>query len=186
MQAARALLAFTAVENAGQSKHVALPLAGLYVPAPHAAQVVAFSPVYPTSHMQEARAVLAANAVENAGQSKQAALPLAGLYVPVPHAPHVATPSPVYPGSHMQAVLAADEVENAGQSTHAEFPTKLLYFPATHCTHTSVDSVHPLLQLHAEYTILRSNTFNLIIHQFWPVLVFTNLSRVSTGMLPAS
>ena len=137
---------------------------GLNLPSSHAVHGPPFSPEYPALQMQAARALLAFTAVENAGQSKHVALPLAGLYVPVPHAPHVATPSPVYPGSHMQAVLAADEVENAGQSTHAEFPTKLLYFPATHCTHTFVDSVHPLLQLHSEYTILGLNALYLQIH----------------------
>ena len=59
--------------------HATLPLMILYVPAPHAAHVPPFGPVYPALQTQAATAVLKAGDMLLAGHVVQATLPVVGL-----------------------------------------------------------------------------------------------------------
>jgi hypothetical protein len=137
VQAAAAVLELGALELAGhdmqlvmpvaveyapasQFVHAWLPLALLYVPIAHAAQMPPFGPVYPALHVQAVAAelelgefVLAAHVRQLASdvapavteyfpatQPMHAPVPLCTLYVPALHVEQDASPAPVWPSAH--------------------------------------------------------------------------------------
>ena len=149
---------------AAQSVHVALPVAGLYLPATHNTHTPPSGPVKPTLHVQAARTALEIGELELVGhpiqvvatvaptvveyvpaaQSEHAALPVAVLYLPVMHEVHVPPSGPVKPTLQVQAVRATleiGELELAGhprQVVATVAPTVVEYVPAAQSEHAAL------------------------------------------------
>jgi hypothetical protein len=104
--------------------HAEVPLAILYVPAPHGEHGPPSGPVYPALQEQPTDAVVIAGESEFIGHTPQvdaAVAPTTAEYVPVP------------------------------QFKHAAVPLAILYFPATHAEHGPPSGpVNPALQPQAE------------------------------------
>ncbi len=144
--------------------HATLPLAILYVPAPHATHVPPFGPVYPALQTQAVTTVLRLGELEFAGHVKQfvtaeapveveylpaaqlvhPTLPLVSLYVPAPHGEHGPPSGPEYPALHVHAKdeeLIAGELEFRGHTPQldaAEAPTVLECVPDPQLVHSAL------------------------------------------------
>jgi hypothetical protein len=145
-------LAPLANEPEGHAAHAALPVASLYVPAPHPVQGPPSPPVYPKEHMHAVIPTLpATDTFEPDGHVEQSAVPTIAAYLPVVHAEHAAEPmplvyvpavhavqlpplaaSPVNPAEHPQLTLPSADTALLGQLVHTAEPRTLLYVPAVH------------------------------------------------------
>ena len=86
-------LAPLAKEPAGHTKHAALPVVSLYVPALHPVQGPPCSPMYPKEQMHSVTATLPVpDTFEPDGHVEQLALPAVGAYLPAGHEEHAAEP----------------------------------------------------------------------------------------------
>jgi hypothetical protein len=112
-------LAPLANEPDGHTAHSALPVASLYVPAPHPVQGPPSAPVYPKEQIHAVTATLPlTETLEPDGHVEQTAAPAVAAYVPVGHREHTLEPMPlVYvPTAHAVQLppLAASSVNPAG------------------------------------------------------------------------
>ena len=122
-------------EPEGHAAHPALPVASLYVPAPHPVHGPPSPPMYPKEQMHAVTAALpVTDTFEPDGHVEQSAEPMPLLYVPATHAvqfpPLVA--SPVNPAGHPQLMLPSADTALLGQLVHTAEPLTLLYVPAVH------------------------------------------------------
>jgi hypothetical protein len=142
-------LAPLANEPEGHAAHVALPVASLYLPAPHPVQDPPSPPVYPKEHMHTTLPVT--DTFEPGGHVEQSAVPAVAAYLPLGHEEHAAEPtplvnipaahavqppplaaSPVNPAEHPQLILPSAETALLGQRVHSAEPMALLYVPTMH------------------------------------------------------
>jgi hypothetical protein len=145
-------LAPLANEPEGHAAHAALPVASLYVPAPHPVQGPPSPPVYPKEQMHAVTATLpVTDTLEPDGHVEQSAVPAVAAYLPAGHEEHAAEPmpllnvpathavqlpplaaSPVNPAEHPQLMLPSADTALLGQLVHTAEPMTLLYVPAVH------------------------------------------------------
>jgi len=142
-------LAPLANEPEGHAPHAALPVASLYVPAPHPVQGPPSPPVYPKEQMHATLPVT--DAFEPDGHVEQSAVPTVAAYLPTGHGEHAAAPmplvyvpashavqrpplaaSPVNPAGHSQRMLPPTDTALLGQLLHTAEPVIFLYVPAVH------------------------------------------------------
>ena len=118
---------------AGHAEHLPVPVAALYVPAPHAKHSTPFDDaVYPATHVQSPTAVLPAAELVCAGHAEQLPAPAAALYVPTSQGVQLVAPS-------------TSEYVPASQAEHAPVPAAALYVPAPHAEHATPfdEAVYP-------------------------------------------
>ena len=132
---------------------VALPDAGLNLPATQAVHSWPSGPVYPALHVQASATTLPTPESEPSVQFAHAKDPNTALYVPCAHSVHVALPwAPVLPATHWQSscVVAPSPPEflPRGQSTQLrEAEVSGLYFARAQSAHDS----SPVDALRANY-----------------------------------
>ena len=145
-------LAPLANEPEGHAAHAALPVAFLYLPAPHPVQGPPSPPAYPTEHMHAVTAMLpVTDALEPDGHAEQSAVPAVAVYLPTGHKEHALVPipllyvpavhavqlpplaaSPVNPAEHPQLMLPSADTALVEQLVHTAEPMTLLYVPGAH------------------------------------------------------
>jgi hypothetical protein len=138
-------------EPEGHTAHAALPVASVYVPAPHPVQGPPSTPAYPKEQMHAVTATLpVTDTLEPDGHVEQLALAVAAylpvghkehavesmplVYVPATHAvqPPPLAASPVNPAGHPQLMLPSADTALLGQLVHTAEPMPCLYVPAVH------------------------------------------------------
>ena len=169
--------------------HAVLPVAFLYVPAPHAVQGPPSLPVFSTEQMHAVTATLpVTDTFEPNGHVEQSAVPAVAAYLPAGHGEHAAEPMPlvyvpaahalqlpplpasqVNPAGHPQLMLPAEDTALLGQLVHTAEPTPLLYVPAEHAEQlpqlplAAASPVKPAAQAQLLIDVLPSADTTLII-----------------------